>query len=421
MAEEPRLERASSFVSGRLFGSSRSAARKKRFNPTERLHRAHGSGLANIRLSRRSSFQNQDPKDVELSARKATDQFHLPSTDTTIALTGGVKNHKEGMIYVKSSGPISWLTGWKKKYLKLEKGEIKFFSPREIISYGPEEAVDEASIALVDIRWIEYEKRGDDKFAIVLGSQGKKKLSQARKASSGFADRIGTQRESRSTMSSKSSRDTLDIKKNSEKFRQTRVWFRLADPSGIENWIQHLLVELKNQAQFINESVKILMKQPGDHDESIEMMLRQSVDLWTLCLGKISEETAKAQESLVAWLARDLMNNQSEEAQFWAKSAQGIRREIENRNAIMRNWERVTGDKKGNLTDALARLRAERKATSFGKKFSAFEELQEETALFGISNAEHRIQLNEVEKWKMMNKGKASSSTKSTEEVEKLL
>eukprot|EP00511_Aplanochytrium_stocchinoi_P002180 CAMPEP_0204830744 /NCGR_PEP_ID=MMETSP1346-20131115/9187_1 /ASSEMBLY_ACC=CAM_ASM_000771 /TAXON_ID=215587 /ORGANISM="Aplanochytrium stocchinoi, Strain GSBS06" /LENGTH=325 /DNA_ID=CAMNT_0051961249 /DNA_START=282 /DNA_END=1259 /DNA_ORIENTATION=- len=325
------------------------------------------------------------------------------------------------MIYVKSSGPISWLTGWKKKYLKLEKGEIKFFSPREIISYGPEEAVDEASIALVDIRWIEYEKRGDDKFAIVLGSQGKKKLSQARKASSGFADRIGTQRESRSTMSSKSSRDTLDIKKNSEKFRQTRVWFRLADPSGIENWIQHLLVELKNQAQFINESVKILMKQPGDHDESIEMMLRQSVDLWTLCLGKISEETAKAQESLVAWLARDLMNNQSEEAQFWAKSAQGIRREIENRNAIMRNWERVTGDKKGNLTDALARLRAERKATSFGKKFSAFEELQEETALFGISNAEHRIQLNEVEKWKMMNKGKASSSTKSTEEVEKLL
>mmetsp|Transcript_27454 Transcript_27454/g.33556 ORF Transcript_27454/g.33556 Transcript_27454/m.33556 type:complete len:152 (+) Transcript_27454:172-627(+) len=129
---------ASSVGAGLGLGRLR-ASSFQQFNPgSDRLHRTKSGRIPSTRLSRRLSFRDQDPKDVEVSAREAVDQMKLPSTGMAIALTGGVANTKEGFLQVRTTGSVSWMTGWKRKYCKLENGKIKFFDPKEIDKFGVE-------------------------------------------------------------------------------------------------------------------------------------------------------------------------------------------------------------------------------------------------------------------------------------------
>jgi len=180
-------------------------------------------------------------------------------------------------------------------------------------------------------------------------------------------------------------------RKKQKGYRQTRILFKFEDSSELEDWIQHLLVELKNQALFVDHSAQVLSKMADSSQDRVEMLLRQSVDLWTLAVGKMSMETAMAQDRLAEWLENDLLNVNSEEAAFWRESAQGIREDVQLRNAVMKNMALLNlseDDTKNNKKPE--------------KKKTPLEEIQEEVLLFGLSKAEHRVELSEVEKWKLL-------------------
>uniref|UniRef100_A0A7S3LT28 Uncharacterized protein n=1 Tax=Aplanochytrium stocchinoi TaxID=215587 RepID=A0A7S3LT28_9STRA len=93
------------------------------FSPVERLigssRKDGGKRISNMRSSQQISrkISLEHPKDVDISARKLTNQYHLASTERSIALTGGLKLSKEGSVYIKLSGFTGWFAGWQKKTL----------------------------------------------------------------------------------------------------------------------------------------------------------------------------------------------------------------------------------------------------------------------------------------------------------------
>mmetsp|Transcript_3783 Transcript_3783/g.4251 ORF Transcript_3783/g.4251 Transcript_3783/m.4251 type:complete len:422 (+) Transcript_3783:79-1344(+) len=378
-----------------FFEELHSRVRASSFNPNERLLRANGSFRSSIRLKRNSSVTMfQEPKDLDVSAREHTSQFHLPSSDAAIVLTGGVKNQKIGLLSVRSSGPISWVKGWRKKFCLLEKGKMTFFSPKTVADEGIEDAEPEGEISLVDIRWIEYEKLGDDRFAIVLGSAGKKKLKKFRKSSGSIRNRsLGTGKSARafastrtngsysSVRSFESSRATGRVggTQHEKGYRQSKIYFHSSNRSELEDWIRHLLVEMKNQALFVEKSAQVLKTTPEATPEAMEMLLRQTVDLWILAVGKLTPESAAAQERLAECLEADLLNNKSEEAMFWARSAEGIRQVLEEKRRMKEMEERDDTRRRAESlefisTEHLDKLRKKQPR-------SGLEILQEETAL----------------------------------------
>uniref|UniRef100_A0A7S3V0I5 Uncharacterized protein n=1 Tax=Aplanochytrium stocchinoi TaxID=215587 RepID=A0A7S3V0I5_9STRA len=135
-----------------------------------------------------------------------------------------------------------------------------------------------------------------------------------------------------------------------------------------------------------------------------------------MAMGRVNSDTANAQDRLSEWLHRDLMNY-SDEADMWATSAKKIREEITTRDAILRNWEKARGSVKRNIKDVLDEMRNARTSAN-GRKMTGFEEIQEETALFGLSRpSQEQMELNDIEKWQMLAKGKKEKNLSISERI----
>eukprot|EP00511_Aplanochytrium_stocchinoi_P011214 CAMPEP_0204863226 /NCGR_PEP_ID=MMETSP1348-20121228/3157_1 /ASSEMBLY_ACC=CAM_ASM_000700 /TAXON_ID=215587 /ORGANISM="Aplanochytrium stocchinoi, Strain GSBS06" /LENGTH=376 /DNA_ID=CAMNT_0052013493 /DNA_START=108 /DNA_END=1238 /DNA_ORIENTATION=+ len=357
-------------------------------------------------------MRTQDLTDSSIGARKPTEQVHLISTAASVALSGGQNIEREGYLYARSEGAFGWLNGWKKKYLKLEFGKFVFYSLKEVEKYGAEEALEEGEINLADIRRIDYQNRTDKKFALVLGSEGANRISS----------RMSFRKRSRSNMSM-SMRSSMgsNLTDASSSYKETKVFFKADSCEEIEDWIQHLLLELKNQALILDKTADLLMRKDNTSNV-LESLLRQSVDLWTLAVGKIHEKTAEAQERLTELLEKSSSKGSTEEAEFWTASTNKIREQIQIRCKILKNLDETRLSShvaKANFKEILDEMRRERTTTS-GTTFKALEEIQEEFELFGVLSSKKRQGLNQAERWRMLSQHKKEFESNEDTAMEKI-
>mmetsp|Transcript_9455 Transcript_9455/g.10776 ORF Transcript_9455/g.10776 Transcript_9455/m.10776 type:complete len:347 (-) Transcript_9455:114-1154(-) len=306
------------------------------------------------------------------SARQAKEQLHLVSTSQSIALSGGVNILKEGLLSAKSEGKFAFLSGWKTKYVRLEYGKILFYSPKAMAD--SDEESEEGEINIADIRRVEYLKRGDKKFALVLGSE--KGNGQWTRSKSGKSTGSDISR------SSNVSDNPLNGSKGCN-YKESKLYFKHDSSDEIVDWIKHLLVELKNQALILDNTVEMLIKN-GGNSLVIEALLRQAVDLWELAVGSVNEDTANAQELLAKWLkengSSDSKARRLEEAEFWEAKFLRSRENIKSRNAVLKNMENARGKVQQRMIETLNEIVRSRSSAPV----TALDEIQEETAVFGL-------------------------------------
>mmetsp|Transcript_15624 Transcript_15624/g.17646 ORF Transcript_15624/g.17646 Transcript_15624/m.17646 type:complete len:354 (+) Transcript_15624:146-1207(+) len=296
-------------------------------------------------------------------ARKRTEQVALESNELAIALTGGTDIRKEGFIQSKVYGySRGWLTGWKRKYMTLENGKITFYSSKEVLSYGVEDGIPETTISLVDVRSIEYGAKGDNTFAIVLGEE---------KVAESFLKRTSRSLKrsfSRASINSSWSNFSDDSENSEKQYCETKMCFRIQDAAEAETWVRSILLSIRNQALFLDQAVDRLLQQ-NEKSELADSILRQSVDLWTLAVGPVNENTLKSKQKLAAYLQKH--EDKSDEAELWIASA------LETQKAL----KKISSSGQGFSLDVeIETLKSMRRS----RRITGVEKLQLEVAAFDL-------------------------------------
>lgn len=270
---------------------------------------------SSLRLLREPEYEEY-PGDLRTATRlsRKTNLIDEPS-EVAIAMTGGVvQDPKEGYLSLKSSN--SRLSTWKRKHFVLRNSTLKIFNPKEWEKHDLD-AVEEFSISLSDIKKIGYEKDGDSRFTLELDSDI-------------FVDTRGSQRWSTLTRSrsARSSGWTNSIRSSTEPVGASsnvqKLYLKAKSAEDAEAWVQHLIIEIQNLAVFMDKTVDHLITKNGNQ-ETVETLLRNSIDLWSLAKGKVHGSTAHAQERLMKWLDK---NDHMDEAHYWSMSSRNIRKQL---------------------------------------------------------------------------------------------
>ena len=377
--------------------------RKKRPSRAAGARNTLAATLGRVRSQSNASHMGENNGGINIRvARKMAIQDDFEVGEQGRALVHCIDIHKEGFLNVRTSSFIS-RTG-NQRLVELVKGQMKIFRINKE-THQPDTKPDR-TINLVDVRDIKYKNRGDKEFALIIGS------AQTRTRSGTFSaiGRLAAPRKSNyshyddDTTVEPAHMDNTHVRE----YRQKKIIFHGETSADIEDWIQHILEELKNKAMILDKAMDAALrkaKELSDYNYLVkaEAGLRQAVDLWTLAAGRLNDETADAQERLAKCLRSQ---GDEKEAEEWTSQAAEIRKEVEMRREIVRTW----GDQNGedmHLEDAMEDLKQNNSALLQGHA-TRFEELQEQTALFGIMAESKRnlnmTRLNDIDKWRLLDR-----------------
>lgn len=224
---------------------------------------------------------------------------------TTASTTGAIKSGafefiKHGYITIKESGSTIRSA---EKLVVLEKGILNIYEPKSMDENNklPSVLQPELSLSLVELASIVYNKRGDKNFGLVFH-----KTTETESISSG------------SKLRRKSKVNSSNLIGSTKSYA-----FKFKKSETTEVWLAAILTEVKNQAKIIEYKLDKLIRKATVNDDNniiIEGLLRQTVDLYQLSLGKYHKNTALAQDKLGKFLSRS--GRDEVEAKIWCKSAQ---------------------------------------------------------------------------------------------------
>ena len=94
------------------------------------------------------------------------------------------------------------------------------------------------------------------------------------------------------------------------------LWIKASSDEDAQTWVKSILEEVRLQAIILNTCVKALLdqKSENENEHSIESLLRETVDLFSLAKSYKHPDATGAMERLAKWLEE---HNNQDEAAYW--------------------------------------------------------------------------------------------------------
>lgn len=92
------------------------------------------------------------------------------------------------------------------------------------------------------------------------------------------------------------------------------LWVKAGSEEDAQRWVKGILEEVRLQAIILNTCVKALLEQKSENEHSIESLLRETVDLFSLAKSFKHPDSTDAMERLAKWLEE---HNNQDEAAYW--------------------------------------------------------------------------------------------------------